>query len=207
MIDIYQQLTIEEGDEDGGYCKSVVRAHPSFFGNERYDYVQVDRGGIGQALMFFKVKLLNGKDDQDEIVELCLLKWIKTASVAHASGLQALKPSCNIEIIAVDSILRPIHVVPDFSTAYTSEDGSESYGRYLKNHDVNRFEWSLGTGRLLSIEEEDFVDWEEDKDITKRVLQDMFIMREDDLSDETDEDYIDEEDSDFDARRGLPIDM
>ncbi|KAJ8651645.1 hypothetical protein O0I10_012791 [Lichtheimia ornata] len=152
----YQQLMVVEDDEDDGYRKSFIRAHPSFFKNARFDYVALKDNGVGQALLFLEITLCG----RDETLQLCLLRRFTSMPGRHASGLQTLHVEDDLKIVSLDLILRPIHVVPEFSTMYTAADGSKLYHQYLLNHDVNRYEWSRGVNNRLHIQKGDRVSWE-----------------------------------------------
>lgn len=134
----------------------MVRAHESSFSNERYDYVAMKDNAIGQALSFLEIKLYRS----DKIIQLCIVKTFTPTSLRHASELQTLKLDDDCKFVPLDSIVRPIHIVPGFSSMYTGADGSNLYHQYLLNHDVSRYEWSLAQDRLLHIKEKDRVRWE-----------------------------------------------
>lgn len=132
-----------------------MRAHASFFGHERYDYVAMDYNRIGQVLLFFTVILHeSGKE-----IQLCLMRTFTIIQHRHASGLQPLSLNDGYEVFPIQEILRPIHVVPDFATVYEDTNGCRHYGKYLINHDVCRDEWSAGIRNMLRIQDEDHVSW------------------------------------------------
>lgn len=112
--------------------------------------------GVGQALLFLEITPCG----RDEIIQLCLLRRFMPMPGRHASGLQMLHLEDDFKIVSLDLILRPIHVVPDFSTMDTAVDGSKLYDQYLLNHDVNRYEWSHGVNNRLHIQNDDHISWE-----------------------------------------------
>lgn len=99
----------------------MVRAHESSFSNERYDYVAMKDNAIGQALSFLEIKLYRS----DKIIQLCIVKTFTPTSLRHASELQTLKLDDDCKCVPLDSIVRPIHIVPGFSSMYTGADGSK----------------------------------------------------------------------------------
>ncbi|KAI8136521.1 hypothetical protein BJV82DRAFT_584469 [Fennellomyces sp. T-0311] len=182
-IKVYQTLIVEDCDTNGKVIIDKIRTHDQFHGRERKDFAVFEFPNIkdrsdkeiyesyGQVLMVFRAKYRGREYD------LVLARRYCPLGEAHKTGLEVISPDLDdtykgLFISQIERVKRTIHVVPDYdSDAFVDPVLGSMYGKYLLNHDSDRFSWCNSRGRLPHINErsKEFVHWNKEYDSPKQV--------------------------------------
>ncbi|KAI8136615.1 hypothetical protein BJV82DRAFT_584381 [Fennellomyces sp. T-0311] len=182
-IKVYQTLIVEDCDSNGKVIIDKIRTHDQFHGRERKDFAVFEFPNIkdrsdkeiyesyGQVLMVFRAKYRGREYD------LVLARRYCPLGETHKTGLEVISPDLDdtykgLFISQIERVKRTIHVVPDYdSDAFVDPVLGSMYGKYLLNHDSDRFSWCNSRGRLPHINErsKEFVHWNKEYDNPKQV--------------------------------------